>query len=156
MYQLELATSFSAAHALVIQGVREPLHGHDWHVTVFIEGNSLDHDGLLVDFHPIHHDLAEIIKPWHNRCLNDVGPFDQVNPSAEHVAREIAERLSARLKSREAERPNTHTPLAGAPNQGADPGSGVPRVRVARVRVTEAVGCAAAYTPPPPPAPTSP
>lgn len=140
MYQLEVQTVFSAAHALEIAGVREPIHGHDWHVTVWIEGANLDRDGMLVDFHAIVHDLEEIVGPWKNRFLNEVSPFDRVNPSAERVAERIWGLLSERLERRCSEGPKN---VAGG--GGSRPSGGDGRVRVARVRVTEAVGCAAVY-----------
>jgi 6-pyruvoyltetrahydropterin/6-carboxytetrahydropterin synthase len=117
---LTLETVFSAAHAIVMQGQREPLHGHDWRVTVRIGGETLDADGLLVDFHKVQHDLRAIVEPWHNRSLNEVEPFDTLNPTAELVARTIGQMLAKTLPE---------------------------GVRVVSVTVTEAVGCAAEYWP---------
>lgn len=136
MFTLEINAHFSAAHAIVMAGVREPLHGHDWHVTVAIEGPTLDADGLLVDFHWLQHELAAVIGPFHNRNLNDVEPFRSgLNPTAEHVAQHIAHFLSDRLATWSQNQPKTQSP--------ATPRS----LRVARVRVTEAIGCAAVYVP---------
>ncbi len=117
-------------------GVREPVHGHDWHVTAMIEGPTLDPDGLLVDFHWLQAELSAIIGPFHNHNLNEVEPFRSgLNPTAEHVARFIGESLSDRLATWSQNLPKSQSP-------------GLPRsLRVARVRVTEAVGCAAAYVP---------
>jgi 6-pyruvoyltetrahydropterin/6-carboxytetrahydropterin synthase len=141
VFHLELSTTFSAAHALRIASEREPLHGHDWHVTATISGPDLDADGLLVDFHAIMHDLESIVRPFHNRNLNEVPPFVTLNPSAELVARHIGVELAARLAAR----------LSG-PDQtaGSDhPKQGAGRTAVvSRVRVTEAVGCAAVWTAP--------
>ena len=130
MFALELQAHFSAAHAIVMNGVREPLHGHDWHVTANIEGEKLDRDGLLVDFHHVQHALHAIIRPFHNANLNEVSPFTKVNPSAEQVAQHIAQELDRALQSWVRERPKNVK-------------SGAPRVK--SVRVTEAVGCAAVY-----------
>lgn len=138
MFELEVATSFSAAHAIVIGGAREPLHGHDWHVTATVEGAELDADGLLVDFHAIVHDLESIVLPFRNRCLNEVAPFHVENPTAELVARHIGTSLASMLAAR----------LSGP---GQTDASDHPKkvnarsVSVARVRVTEAVGCAAVW-----------
>ena len=120
VYELSIETTFSAAHAIEIRGVREPVHGHDWRVTAVVEGPNLDQDGLLCDFHDVESKLREIVGPFHNRSLNEVPPFTSRNPSAEHVARHIADELAEELP-------------AG--------------VRVQRVRVTEAVGCAATFIP---------
>ena len=124
MYELEVKGQFSAAHAIVIQGEREPLHGHDWRVAVTISGQTLDTEGLLCDFHAIESALNTITGRFHNRNLNETEPFDRVNPTAEHVARHIAEELSR--------------VLAGVLPEGA---------RIVSVRVTEAPGCAATFRP---------
>lgn len=117
-YELSVEASFSAAHAILIGGTREPLHGHDWHVTLSVTGDSLDADGLLCDFHLIERELRAITGAWHNRNLNETPPFDRLNPTAELVARHIALTITPKL----------------------------PRgVGVGSVRVTEAPGCAAVY-----------
>ena len=124
MYELEVCCTFSAAHALTIGGRREPLHGHDWHVSVILAGDQLDGDGLLCDFHTVRDQLVEIVHPFDNDNLNDAEAFEETNPSAEHVARYIHRELSARLDEALA-----------------------PFARVAAVRVTESPGCAATYRP---------
>ena len=124
MYELTIETVFSAAHAIVIAGQREALHGHDWHVTACIAGEHLDADGLLVDFHAVEESLHAILRPFRNANLNECAPFDRTNPTAEHVARHIAAALDARLR-----------PIMGEARG----------VRVAWVRVTESPGCAATY-----------
>jgi len=119
---LTLETVFSAAHAIVMSGEREQVHGHDWRITLRIGGDTLDADGLLVDFHKVQRDLKAIVEPWHNRSLNEVEPFDTLNPTAELVAQTIGTRIARTLP-------------AG--------------VRLVSVSVTEAVGCAAEYWPQP-------
>lgn len=126
MYELTVQTEFCAAHAIWIRGVREPMHGHNWRVSVVVAGDRLDEDGLLCDFHDVELALAETIAPWRDRSLNDASPFAPdgrgVNPTAEHVARQIALGIGARIARR----------LDG-------------RGAVARVSVTEAPGCIATY-----------
>lgn len=122
MFEITVQAEFAAAHALVIAGVREPIHGHNWHVTVTVAGEKLDADGLLCDFHTVEDVLKQTIAPFHNANMNDTAPFDRLNPSAENVARHIAEALSAAL------------------NEALSP-----HAAIASVRVTEAPGCAATY-----------
>ncbi len=120
MFEISVETEFSAAHALLIDGRREPLHGHNWHVTATVAGPDLDRDGLLCDFHAVERALREITARFQNANLNDLPPFAAgLNPSAENVARHIAERLAA-------------LPVGA---------------RLESVRVTEARGCAATYRP---------
>ncbi len=124
MFELTVQTEFCAAHAISIARTREPVHGHNWRVTVQLAGQTLDSDGLLCVFHTVEAKLAEIIEPFKNADLNRIEPFTRINPSAENVARHIAERLSAELDE------------ALAPN-----------ARVSAVSVTEAPGCVATYRP---------
>ncbi|CAN5761201.1 hypothetical protein BH11PLA1_BH11PLA1_21970 [soil metagenome] len=138
MYRLEIQHVFSAAHAITIAGVREPLHGHDWHVTLTLEGAELDADGLLVDFHVAAQSLRAVCGRFHNRSLNETAPFDRVNPTAERVAEHLADEMRKALDSgRTSEKNGDSVEDVG--------GLGRTRVRarVRSVRVTEAVGCAA-------------
>lgn len=127
MYELTVQAVFSAAHALVIKGVRETFHGHDWHLTVAIVGGRLDDDGLLVDFHAVQGVVDECLAPFRNANLNEVPPFDRVNPSAENVASHLALAIAARLGAAAAKAATPEPP------------------RVEWVRVTEAPGCAVTY-----------
>ncbi len=94
------------------------MHGHTWRVRVVVEGERLDDDGLLVDFHVLERSLREILAPFDNRCFNDVPPFDRLNPTAELIARHIADHLAS-----------------------------APGVRIVSVSVGEAPGCEATYIP---------
>lgn len=124
MFELTVEAAFCAAHAISIAGVKEPVHGHNFRLTATIAGETLDHDGLLCDFHTVEGALREIIRPFHNQNLNDTPPFDRVNPTAERIAEYIA------------------IELGNALNQAL-----APHARVAAVRVTEAEGCAAIFRP---------
>ncbi|MBX3321544.1 MAG: 6-carboxytetrahydropterin synthase [Phycisphaeraceae bacterium] len=122
MYEITVEHVFSAAHSVRIAGQSEPLHGHDWRVTATITAPRLDADGFVCDFHAAEEALAKVCLPFKNRTLNDVPPFADVNPSAEQVARVLAESLAVLL----------HPILP-------------PDARLASLRVTEAPGCAATF-----------
>jgi 6-pyruvoyltetrahydropterin/6-carboxytetrahydropterin synthase len=123
-YSITVRAEFAAAHALVIAGTREPLHGHNWLVLATIAGPTLDADGLLCDFHTVEDLLRELTGQFHNRNLNEIEPFTELNPSAENVARYLADELSSGLGAALA-----------------------PHARVESVSVTEAPGCVATYRP---------
>ena len=118
MFELTIEREFCAAHAIVINGVREARHGHNWKLVVVVAGPTLDDDGLLCDFHVIERTIDRVVEPLHNADLNDTPPFDRLNPTAENVARHVAESM-----------------LDGLPVG----------VRLDRVSVTEAPGCRATY-----------
>ncbi|MBX3354715.1 MAG: 6-carboxytetrahydropterin synthase [Phycisphaeraceae bacterium] len=119
MFELTVRRTFSAAHAIVMRGVRERLHGHNWGVTLTVGGEVLDPDGLLCDFHALEATLRDVVAAFDNRSLNETAPFDRVNPTAENVAEFIALEVARRL----------------------------PRgVTVRRVEIEEAPGCVATFT----------
>ncbi|MAY75649.1 MAG: 6-carboxytetrahydropterin synthase QueD [Phycisphaerae bacterium] len=126
-YTLEVSHEFCAAHALTISGAHEPVHGHNFRVLATVAGDELDDDGLLCDFHTVHGVLVEICEPLNNVDLNAVDPFTSLNPTAEHIARYIADELAERLDAS----------LADA-------------AHVESVSVTEAAGCRAVYSRPRP------
>ncbi len=101
MHYIEVTSVFSASHQLRLPGGQlEPLHGHDWHVTVQVGCQKLDAIETVIDFHVLQDDLAALIAPWRNSHLNDHEPFkSRVNPSAERVAEEIANQLSAHISA---------------------------------------------------------
>ncbi len=118
MFELSVQRQFRASHALMIGGERENHHQHDWKITLVVAGASLDEDGLLCDFHDLEAKLDEVIEPFQGADLNQTPPFERINPTAEAVAKYIAESVSGRLGE---------------------------KVQVDRVSVIEAPGCEATY-----------
>ncbi|MHC4413912.1 MAG: 6-pyruvoyl trahydropterin synthase family protein [Planctomycetota bacterium] len=93
MFELAVERVFRAAHAVTMGPTCETPHDHDWRVTVVVAGDALDDDGLLCDFHLIERELEDVIAGLANRDLNATPPFDRLNPTAEHLARYIAEAI---------------------------------------------------------------
>ena len=94
-FTVRVEASFEAAHALrQYRGSGEALHGHSWKVVVTAGSDLLDQDGLAVDFVALQRALAELTAPLRHRNLNEVQPFDRLNPSAENLAVWLAEGLS--------------------------------------------------------------
>jgi 6-pyruvoyltetrahydropterin/6-carboxytetrahydropterin synthase len=80
--------SFPAAHRIRIDdaGTREPVHVHHWRVRIRFRADSADMESAA----RARTWLAAWVARHRGRSLNDVPPFDDVNPTAEEVAREIA------------------------------------------------------------------
>jgi 6-pyruvoyltetrahydropterin/6-carboxytetrahydropterin synthase len=121
---------FSAAHFIAYPGFREPLHGHNYQVGVYVEGR-LAKTGYVIDFGLIKKLTKEIVDrldertiiPANSDCLTVEGPKDGVvriryendefvlpaadvcivpivHSSAEELARYIWEELAAALGAR--------------------------------------------------------
>lgn len=98
MFEVSVEETFAAGHALRnYRGKCENVHGHNYRVRVIIEGTDLDHAGLLVDFVELKRILRGIIERLDHRFLNDVPPFDELNPSAENMSRYFYQEMSKHL-----------------------------------------------------------
>lgn len=98
MYELTIIRSFCAAHQLRgYRGKCEDLHGHTYQVEVKVRSGFLDEVGLAADFKVLKEQTEAILSGWDHKFLNEVPPFDRVNPSAENLAAEVYHRLEAGL-----------------------------------------------------------
>ena len=99
MFEVSVEETFSAGHALRgYKGKCENPHGHNYRVRVTLEGQQLDSIGLLYDFAHVKKMLREVIGALDHKFLNDLAPFDTINPSAENLAKFFHEQTSAQIK----------------------------------------------------------
>jgi len=88
----------AAAHQLRdYEGGCEKLHGHNWKIEVVVEGRELGPNGLLIDFKRVKEATAGLLQELDHSFLNDLAPFETVNPSSENIARHIYRSLSRDL-----------------------------------------------------------
>jgi 6-pyruvoyltetrahydropterin/6-carboxytetrahydropterin synthase len=100
MFEVSVEQTFAAGHALRnYKGKCENVHGHNYRVRVTIAGEQLDASGLLVDFVDIKRLMGGAIEYLDHRFINDLDPFDKINPSAENLAKYFYDRLNAGLKN---------------------------------------------------------
>lgn len=98
MFKISVTTHFAAAHRLSgYEGPCENLHGHNWLIKATIGTDKLDEIGMAYDFKKLKQHLTEIIDRLDHQFLNELTPFDEINPTSENVARYIFESLANRL-----------------------------------------------------------
>jgi 6-pyruvoyltetrahydropterin/6-carboxytetrahydropterin synthase len=86
-YTLKVVTDFAAAHTLQdYPGACSRMHGHNWKVEVEVSASQLDDIGMAIDFKHIKQAAREVGGKLDHRYLNEIPPFDQVNPTAENIA----------------------------------------------------------------------
>ena len=101
MYEVTIKKSFSAAHLLKeIGGKCEELHGHNFLVEVSVASESLNSEGLLIDFRVVKRWTDEVLEQLDHKYLNEIEYFKNINPSSEQLARFLYDRISE--KSRQA------------------------------------------------------
>ena len=99
MYQVRVEDEFSAAHFLShYRGKCENLHGHNYKVRLWAQGEKLDEGGMLVDFSLLKKALKEALASLDHSNLNDMEIFHN-DPSAERIARFVFEKLKELLPS---------------------------------------------------------
>jgi 6-pyruvoyltetrahydropterin/6-carboxytetrahydropterin synthase len=104
MFELKIITQFAAAHRLRdFKGKCEQLHGHNWKVEVFVQAAELDSAGLVRDFGEIKAVTHEVLNGLDHHYLNELSPFQEENPSSEHIARYLFHQLSLRLNDERAQ-----------------------------------------------------
>jgi 6-pyruvoyltetrahydropterin/6-carboxytetrahydropterin synthase len=123
MYELKIISQFAAAHQLrEYEGKCENLHGHNWKVEVYVTGNKLEKNGLLIDFKLIKNATKKVLDELDHEFLNKLDAFKTINPSSENIARHIFTALSQEV--------NTE------------------RIKVSRVTTWESDSACASYTEP--------
>ncbi len=94
MYEVEIITGFSAAHRLrEYKGKCEHLHGHNYRVHVLARSESPRSGGMVIDFGDMKKAANEIMEKLDHAYLNDIAPFDVIEPSAENIAAHIFSEL---------------------------------------------------------------
>ena len=100
MYEVSVDESFAAAHNLRnYKGKCEDLHGHNYKVRVTLAGPELDATGLLYDFVHLKQVIQGVIRSLDHKYLNELKPFDVLNPSAENIARHIYEETAKQMRA---------------------------------------------------------
>lgn len=93
---------FSAAHQIRFHGGKcERLHGHNWRVRVHARASELNRIGMVIDFADLSRIVAEVGARFDHQNVNEVPPFDEVNTTAELLARFFHVEVGRMLGDRE-------------------------------------------------------
>lgn len=89
MYEVKKRIEVSAAHKLDLsyESKCTNLHGHNWIIDVYLRSETLNEDGMVMDFT---HIKKAIQDKFDHKVINDVVDF---NPTAENLAKYICDSL---------------------------------------------------------------
>jgi 6-pyruvoyltetrahydropterin/6-carboxytetrahydropterin synthase len=99
-YTLKILTDFASAHTLRdYPGDCSRMHGHNWKVEVEVRASELNEVGMAIDFKDIKQAARTLAKQLDHKYLNEIEPFDTINPTAENIAAWFFRELSRMLDS---------------------------------------------------------
>jgi len=95
MYRAAREITFRAGHYLrFAQGRQEEPHEHDWRVRAVVESPELNSHELVMDFDELGRLLRQVVEPLTQvQMLNEHSALKNHNPSTEHLARFVYEKL---------------------------------------------------------------
>ncbi|MBN1998880.1 6-carboxytetrahydropterin synthase QueD [candidate division KSB1 bacterium] len=98
MFKLVVKAEFSSAHHLVdYPGDCKRVHGHNWKIYATVGSKSLNDQGMVIDLLDLESILKEIVAPLDHRLLNEVPPFDGLNPTSENIARYVYDSIADKM-----------------------------------------------------------
>jgi 6-pyruvoyltetrahydropterin/6-carboxytetrahydropterin synthase len=68
--------------------IDEPIHGHTWKIEAFIASQTVNQrTGFAIDFLDIKKKVDELCEYLDHKLINEVPPFDKINPSTENISK---------------------------------------------------------------------
>ena len=94
MFVVSVQAHYDSAHFLRhYKGKCEKLHGHRYVVELALTADELNESGIAFDFVDIKRHLRSLADRLDHENLNDLKPFDELEPSAENQARYFYEEM---------------------------------------------------------------
>jgi 6-pyruvoyltetrahydropterin/6-carboxytetrahydropterin synthase len=102
MFVLKIVTDFASAHSLRdYPGDCARLHGHNWQVEVSVCSQVLDDSGIAIDFREIKKQTKLVVKRLDHQYLNEIKPFDVLNPTAENIAKYFFDEITLLITNKD-------------------------------------------------------
>jgi 6-pyruvoyltetrahydropterin/6-carboxytetrahydropterin synthase len=97
-FEVMIERNFSSAHQLRgYRGKCENLHGHNYRIEIYARGRELNNIGLLIDFVELKAAADEVVQYLDHQNINELVPFNEVQPSAENLAKYFLERVNKKV-----------------------------------------------------------
>lgn len=95
MYTVTVSREFVAQHILTVPdaGPEGERHSHRYELELQLHGETLNEYGYLVDIDDVTRALDRAVDRYRDETLNEFPEFEGKNPSLEHFARILCDRL---------------------------------------------------------------
>ena len=104
MFVVNVEAHYDSAHFLRnYKGKCERLHGHRYVVELALATDELDVAGIAFDFVDVKKQLRDLADHLDHNNLNEVAPFDTIEPSAENQAKYFYDEMKRLLPAKMAD-----------------------------------------------------
>lgn len=79
----------NTSHAIYINGNRGQTHPHTWEITLHL----LYMQENFIEFHKLEERTEQYMAKYQDICLNDISPFDKINPTLENCCEHFKNEL---------------------------------------------------------------
>jgi 6-pyruvoyltetrahydropterin/6-carboxytetrahydropterin synthase len=87
VFEVTTEVGFDAAHFLrEYEGKCSRLHGHSYRLQATASGERLSGQGMLLDLAAFRSLCEQVVAGFDHQTINQVAPFDALNPTAENLA----------------------------------------------------------------------
>jgi len=98
MFVVSVQAHYDSAHFLRnYKGKCERLHGHRYVVELALMAQELNESGIAYDFVDVKRELRALADHLDHQNINELPPFDELEPSAENQARYFFDEMKQRL-----------------------------------------------------------
>jgi preQ(0) biosynthesis protein QueD len=73
----------------------------NWTVEMLVESEVLNDVGIAIDFREIKKQTKAVAKRLDHQYLNDIAPFDKLNPTAENIAKYFYEEVGQLINNQD-------------------------------------------------------
>lgn len=84
----------NANHSILIDGVMGQVHPHTWEIVIevikVVEG--------FVQFSFVEKAIEELLSKYQDKYINEIEPFDEINPTLENISEYFKEAIKQKLK----------------------------------------------------------
>ncbi len=95
-FELGIDSFFGASHSMRPGGVR---HTHSFRIQATFVTDEVDDEGMVVGFREVSDLLEREARRYANSYINDVPPFDVIQPTGENIATVVFKNLAASLEA---------------------------------------------------------
>ncbi len=95
-FELGIDSFFGASHSMRPGGAR---HTHSFRMQATFVTDEVDDEGMVVGFREVSDLLEREAKRYANSHINDVPPFDVIQPTGENIATVVFKNLAASLET---------------------------------------------------------